>query len=428
MSRLRLIANPHVAPDWDEVGRALLAHARWLGASVEASERLADAAVAAFHERSDWFDARSGLPTDALRGWLAPRVDHAPAPGWQARARMAWRQVTGDEPPLPSGSLARRRRVAVLASFGADDRLLLEVWQRVRLGAWESAEAADHLGLDVAGFDGARKRLVRRLRVALAVHGWTLAELVERDVAADAIEALVDAVRDDELRDPELLAIDQRLAPPIRPPPRWPAWLVGAGAALVLGVWWIGPPAPADLTAGSRPEDFYPSLAARPAPPAPPPPAARPVPAQRAPGLDIHPGSAVAVRDRVAWIASGSLRFRRDRWFDPEVSEVRWRDPDVTAVPVGTAFLGSAAHGLALVAVTEGRVGLLGARGTPEVAPGEMVAVFATSEGPVPVAVAGLRLADLPRAIPAGARTPPDALVAAVARMREQLAEIAAVE
>jgi hypothetical protein len=314
------------------------------------------------------------------------------------------------------------------------------------------------------------------------------------------LERLLDAVRDDELRDPELGRVDATLPLRRRPPPRWPTWVMGAVAigAMGVGLSWrlssfnLAPEAATPIRLWPAKAPYVPPEARPPGDPGEPtPPAASgaavgafeapsggseappggfdgasgaiqaptgpieapsgpvqappeaiqapssPVgalsgpisppngpgatpPSALAPGLLPHPGAAVAIHDGVAWLALGTLSFIRDDRHDPGVTEVRWRDPDIQATPIGTTFYAAAATGLAVVAVRDGRVALRGAP-LPEVAAGEMLAVFATKAGPVAVPVQGVRLVDLASHTPPGAHTPPDALVAAVATLREQL-------
>jgi len=181
MASLRLITGGEpVPPDWDAIARVLVAHARYLGATVEQAEDLAHDVIVRFLEREDWYDPALGTPTAALRVWVTHRLQDARRHDGVVARVHALLRAWAPRWVEPAGvHEARRRRIAFLSSLAADERLLFEVWQRQRAGAWDSREAAEHLNLDQLAYEAAKKRLRRRCREILAFHGWDVDDLLD---------------------------------------------------------------------------------------------------------------------------------------------------------------------------------------------------------------------------------------------------------
>ena len=140
-------------------------------------------------------------------------------------------------------------------------------------------------------------------------------------------------------------------------------------------------------------------------------------------GLVRHGDASVRLRGGAAVLSDGMLTFVRNGEIRPSVDRVRFATVPVVAVPVGTVFTASAAPGMGLVAVDEGRVFLTTVDHRPlaEVRPGESVAVVDAPSAPGGLAVLrldGVALDEAVASIPPGSAAQGDALRRAVGELR----------
>ena len=149
---------------WEHVVRALLAHARRLGASDEEAEDLVQESVERTVRDPHWHDPSRGSLLSLLRTVVRNRwIDRHRATRTHERATPSLRLVTDTTPLAP----ARGHRAAFLASLTQDERQLFELWLRQRAGELDAHAAARSLGLDVPAYEAAKKRLRRRCRAVL---------------------------------------------------------------------------------------------------------------------------------------------------------------------------------------------------------------------------------------------------------------------
>lgn len=140
-------------------------------------------------------------------------------------------------------------------------------------------------------------------------------------------------------------------------------------------------------------------------------------------GLLRHGDATVRLRGGAAVLSDGMLTFVRSGEIRPSVDRVRFATVPVVVVPVGTVFTASAAPGMGLVAVDEGRVFLTTVDHRPlaEVRPGESVAVVdaPASEGGLEVLrLDGVALDEVVAAIPSGSAAEGRSMRSAVGELR----------
>lgn len=158
------------ASTWSQVARKLFSTALRHRATVEEAEDLVQETMQVALERPGWFDeARDPVP--ALRSILKNRlIDRRRHQSMRRRKEPMLRLVKPE--PDPEDLLERSRaadlRRAFLAQLEPEERQLFRAWLLQRRGDVRAPEAAASLGLSVAAYEAAKKRLRRRCHRILA--------------------------------------------------------------------------------------------------------------------------------------------------------------------------------------------------------------------------------------------------------------------
>lgn len=155
---------------WTQLARRLFSTALRHRASVEEAEDLVQETMQVALERPGWFD-EDREPLAAMRAILKNRlIDRRRHQAMQQRKAPMLRLVKPE--PDPSDLLEQSRasdlRLAFLAQLEPAERDLFQAWLRQRRGDVQAPAAAASLGLDVAAYEAAKKRLRRRCHRILA--------------------------------------------------------------------------------------------------------------------------------------------------------------------------------------------------------------------------------------------------------------------
>ena len=175
-------AQPSDTPSWREVVRRLLVHARCLGASVEEAEDLVHDTLEVVVARPDWLDPdRDALPVlkVALRNRWANRL-RSVSVSERAAPRLSLVQEPPATPELPlTHEQARAHRARFLALLEPEERAVFGAWLQQRAGKRDGPACAAGLGMTLAAYEAAKKRLRRRCQAILAELGLDRSELFD---------------------------------------------------------------------------------------------------------------------------------------------------------------------------------------------------------------------------------------------------------
>ncbi|MBX2800086.1 MAG: hypothetical protein KTR31_20580 [Myxococcales bacterium] len=156
---------------WPELVRRLLVHARGLGCSVEEAEDLVQEALGVLVARPDWYDPARGTLLAALKGIVHHRWVNLRRASSVQRAAAPRLQLVADPVPSPAGPVAQQEAQALrrrfLALLAEDERAVFRAWTQQRARVVDARGAARGLGLQVAAYEAAKKRLRRRCAAIL---------------------------------------------------------------------------------------------------------------------------------------------------------------------------------------------------------------------------------------------------------------------
>ncbi|MCB9682047.1 MAG: hypothetical protein H6733_11335 [Alphaproteobacteria bacterium] len=163
--------------------RVLLAHARRGGASVEEAEDLVQQTLELTLRDPAWYDPDRGALVSLLQVVLRRRQIDRHRTGQRHAAAAPRLAVVHADDARPDAVAwragARARRHEVLALLDPETRTVFEVWVQQAQGTLTGAEAAARLGLTVAGFEAAKKRVRRRVHTALDTLGYASTDLYD---------------------------------------------------------------------------------------------------------------------------------------------------------------------------------------------------------------------------------------------------------
>lgn len=174
-------------PNWRDLVRRLLLHARALGAPPEQAEDLVQEAVATVVGDPARFDPGRGTLLALLKTIVRNRYLNA-VRATRARGRLEpGLRLVPPEPPADAALRARDaedRRRLVLAHLDPSERALFVAWIRQRTEGHRAPRAAASVGLDPAAYEAAKKRLRRRVRAILEDLGLEPHDLYAPDLGA----------------------------------------------------------------------------------------------------------------------------------------------------------------------------------------------------------------------------------------------------
>lgn len=173
--------------DWRDLARGLLRLAVHLGAAPEEAEDLVHEVLAAHAAAPHRHDPSRGPLLPYLRLTLRSRfIDGRRHDAM--RRRKAPELVSLPSPPTQDQVLAaaeaRQRRDAFLARLEPDHRQLFLCWVQQSRGDCDASQAARSLGLSVAAYEAAKKRLRRRCRSLLEEMGFRPSDLLSPEGSA----------------------------------------------------------------------------------------------------------------------------------------------------------------------------------------------------------------------------------------------------
>lgn len=180
------VLPPDRRQDLQHIHGRIVAVAMHKGLSKAEALDVAQQVVVRVIAKCDQYVERPGTPYLAWLWTVAVNhlTDVLRSRGAQRRlTERLWREPEGDRPPDAEQQLtdheAQSNRDRLLEALPEEDRLVFLIWARQNDGEIDRAEASDQLGISMAAYEAAKKRVRRavaaaQLRLGLRVeHFWS---------------------------------------------------------------------------------------------------------------------------------------------------------------------------------------------------------------------------------------------------------------